>query len=142
MKLIRYEYPQFPVSRAIDRFFDLDLPGFDRFGGLFNDVFGAGTTNEPGADLYEDKDNYYARLELPGMKKDQIDLELENSVLTVSGSREEKDKATEERFSFSRSVSIPDEVDLTKIKAAYAEGVLTVTMPKMETRKPKQIEVK
>jgi HSP20 family protein len=142
MKLIRYEYPQFPAGRSLNRFFDLDFPGFGRFGSLFDEVFGDGGPGEPGAHLFEDKENYYARLELPGMKKDQINVELENAVLTVSGDRTEKTEGREESFRFTRSVSVPDEVSLEKIRANYEDGVLTVTMPKEESRKPKQIAVK
>ncbi len=142
MKLIRYEYPQLSAGHPMNRFFDLDFPGFDRFGSLFDDVFGDAAPGEPGVDVFEDGNNYYARLELPGMKKDQINVELENAVLTVSGTSREETGDRKESFSFNRSVSVPDEVDLGKVRAGYEDGVLTVTMPKKEARKPKQIAVK
>jgi len=143
MKLIRYEYPQSPAASAFNRLFDLGGSSIDRFGSMFDDFF-AGTTgfNQPAADLYEDEHNYYARFELPGLKKDDVDLELENSVLTISSVENKKTKDAEEHISFQRSISVPDGVDLDGVSAGLEAGVLTVTMPKAEARKPRQITVK
>ncbi|MGB0744962.1 MAG: Hsp20/alpha crystallin family protein, partial [Opitutales bacterium] len=93
------------------------------------------------ADLYEDEHNFYARFELPGLKKNQIDLELENSVLTISSAKKEKSDDSENIVSFQRSISVPDGVNLEGVSAALEDGVLTVTMPKAEARKPLQISV-
>jgi len=143
MKLIRYEYPQSPAASAFNRLFDLGGSSIDRFGSMFDDFF-AGTTgfNQPAADLYEDEHNYYARFELPGLKKDDVDLELENSVLTISSVENKKTKDAEEHISFQRSISVPDGVDLDGVSAGLEAGVLTVTMPKAEAGKPRQITVK
>ncbi|PXA03583.1 Hsp20/alpha crystallin family protein [Coraliomargarita sinensis] len=143
MKLIRYEYPQSPAASAFNRLFDLGGSSIDRFGSIFDDFFG-GTTGfaQPAADLYEDEHNYYARFELPGMKKNEVDLELENSVLTISSVSVEKSDESESRASFQRSISVPDGVDLDAVSAAMKDGVLTVTLPKAEARKPRQITVK
>lgn len=143
MKLVRYEYPQTPASSAFNRLFDLGGSSLDRFGSIFDDFFG-GTTgfNQPAADLYEDEQNYYARFELPGLKKDQVDLELENSVLTISSVEDKKTKDVEQHISFQRSISVPDGVALDRVSAGLEDGVLTVTMPKAEARKPRQITVK
>jgi len=93
MKLIRYEYPQSPSVSAFNRLFDLGAPTVERFGSLFDDFFAG--ADQPAVDLYEDVDNFYARLELPGVKKDAVDVELENSILTVSSvvASESKDAA-------------------------------------------------
>jgi Molecular chaperone (small heat shock protein) len=105
--------------------------------------FGAQAAHaQPAVDLYEDDHNYFARLELPGMKKDSIDIELENSVLTISREESKKSKAGEYNYSFNRSIAVPDGVDLTRVEASYVDGVLTVTLPKEEARKPRQISVK
>ncbi|HKK18438.1 MAG TPA: Hsp20/alpha crystallin family protein [Opitutales bacterium] len=143
MKLIRYEYPQSPTASAFNRLFDLGGSSFDRFGSLLDDFF-AGTSGftQPAADLYEDEHNYYARFELPGLKKDDIDLELENSVLTISSVNVEKSEESESRASFQRSISVPDGVELDSVSAELKDGVLTVTLPKAEARKPRQISVK
>jgi HSP20 family protein len=104
----------------------------------------------PAIDLYEDKDSLTFRCELPGMKKEEIDISLHEGVLTVSGERKLEAKLTNaethrsERFAgrFQRSVTLPVSVDAEKIKATYKDGILSVTMPKAEEAKPKQIHVK
>lgn len=143
MKLIRYEYPQTPAASAFNRLFDLGGASLDRFGSMFDEFLaGAAGSQHPAADLFEDADHFYARFELPGFKKDQIDLELENAVLTIRSAHEEKSASGETRRSFQRSISVPDGVALDKVAAKLEDGVLTVTMPKAEARKPRQIEVK
>lgn len=142
MKLIRYEYPQAPATSAFNRLFDLGAPAFERFGSLFDDFFGTELAHhQPATDLYEDDRNFYARMELPGVKKKHIDLELENAVLTVSSTETEETKEEKRSFSFQRSISVPDGVVLDKISAVYEDGVLTVTMPKQEASKPRPIDV-
>jgi HSP20 family protein len=142
MKLIRYEYPQSPAASAFNRLYDLGGSSFDRVGSLFDDIFAAAPGfSQPAADLYEDEHHFFARFELPGLKKDEVDVELENSVLTVSNVKSEKTDKSESRASFQRSISVPDGVDLVKVTAALQDGVLTVTMPKAEARKPRQITV-
>jgi HSP20 family protein len=112
-----------------------------------SDVF---NTWAPALDLYEDKDNLVVRAELPGMKKEDIDLSLHENVITVSGERKNEKKyeggqtSREERFfgRFTRSMKLPKQVEGTKVKAAYKDGVLTVTLPKVEEAKPRQIQIK
>jgi HSP20 family protein len=103
----------------------------------------------PALDLFQDKDSLTVKAELPGMKKEDIDISLHEGFLTISGERkhEEKKKAgevyREERYEgrFSRSVSLPSKVEADKINATYKDGVLTVVLPKAEEAKPKQIQV-
>ena len=103
----------------------------------------------PSLDLYEDKDNLYVRLELPGMKKEDIQLSLHEGSLSIAGERksEEKFKDAEvyraERFfgRFQRTVTLPTAVAVEKVKAQYTDGILTVTLPKAEEAKPKHIAV-
>lgn len=143
MKLIRYEYPQASAASALNRFFDLDGSSMDRFGSLFDGFFAGGTEfTQPAADLYEDERNYYACFELPGLKKDEVDLELENSVLTIGSAKVDRASDSESRMSFQRSISVPDGVIFDAVSAALEDGILTVTMPKAEARKPLQITVK
>lgn len=142
MKLIRYEYPQSPAASAFNRLFNLGDSSWERFGSIFDDIFAtAPGMNQPAADLYEDEHKYYARFELPGVKKNQIDLELENSVLTISSAQSEKTAESESRISFQRSISVPDGVNLEALSASLEDGILTVTMPKAEARKPLQISI-
>lgn len=100
-------------------------------------------------DVYEDKDNLYVRAELPGMKREDIDLSMHEGSLSISGERksEENFKNSElyraERFfgRFQRTVTLPTTVAVDKVKATYKDGILTVTLPKAEEAKPKQISV-
>jgi len=103
----------------------------------------------PALDLYEDKDGLVVKVELPGMKKEDISISLEDEVLTVSGERKyeaPQDAVTTCRCErvlgrFERCVSLPCKVDAGKINAVYADGVLTVTLPKAEEAKLKQIPI-
>lgn len=143
MKLIRYEYPQTLGGSAYDSLLELGAPAFARFGPLWGDLF-AGTSgcNQTAADLYEDDDNYYARLELPGVKKSDINLELENSVLEISRVQAEGEKAFKQNVNFRGSISVPDGVAFDRVSASHQGGILIVTMPKQEARKPRKIAVK
>ncbi len=103
----------------------------------------------PALDVYEDKDNYTVKAELPGMKKEDIHVSLQDGSLSISGERksETKPEAGEvyraERYfgRFQRTVTLPTSVAADKVKAQYKNGILTVTLAKTEASKPKQIDV-
>jgi HSP20 family protein len=103
----------------------------------------------PVVDLLEDKDNLIVRAELPGLNKDDIDVSLHDGALTISGERKSEQKREEaqtyrtERFSgrFQRSIGLPVPVTADKVSASYKDGILTITLPKTEESKPKQIQV-
>jgi len=126
----------------IDRLFESPLAEFKRASQLLS-----GWT--PALDMHEDKDNVVVVMELPGMKKEDIDISLHNGSLTISGERKNEEKYGDaevyraERFvgKFQRSVTLPAPVSADKVTAQYKEGVLTITLPKSEEAKPKQIEV-
>lgn len=127
----------------IDRLFEAPLSELARTSQLLS-----GWT--PALDISEDKDNVYVRVELPGMRKEDIDVSLHNGSLSVSGERksEENYKDAEvyrsERFfgRFQRTVTLPSEVDAEKIRAQYKDGLLDIVLPKAEEAKPKHIDVK
>ena len=104
----------------------------------------------PALDLYEDKESIFVKAEVPGMKKEELEITLHDGTLTLSGERKEPTllegttAIRTERFigRFSRSVSLPSSVDADKVKAAYRDGILTVVLPKAEDAKPKQIQIK
>ncbi len=104
----------------------------------------------PLADITEDDKEYLVKIEIPGMKRDEVKVSMESGVLTISGERklekEEKSKKyhrVERAYgSFSRSFVIPDDVVAEKIDAEFKEGILQVHLPKGEHAKPKTIEVK
>src|SRR5437588_12191789 len=126
----------------IDRLFEVPLAELARGSQLLS-----GWT--PALDVFEDSSNVYVRAELPGMKKEEIELSLHDGSLSLSGERktEEKFKDAEvyraERFvgRFQRTVSLPTPVARDKVKAQYKDGILTVTLPKAEEAKPKHIDV-
>jgi HSP20 family protein len=103
----------------------------------------------PALDVHEDKDNFVVQAELPGMKREDIDVSLQDGALSISGERKVEKKYEEaeiyrtERFfgKFQRTVTLPTPVAADKVKAQYKDGVLTITLPKTEAAKPKQIDV-
>ncbi len=113
------------------------------FESTLSDFMAPGFDQRFPVDLYEDQDNTYVRAELPGVNRDDINVEMVDGYLTISASR--KRPAAEgqggETFSLSRSVSIAEGVQADKVSAAYENGVLTVTLPKKEEAKPKKITV-
>jgi len=126
----------------IDRLFEVPLAELARTSQLLS-----GWT--PALDLHEDKDNLFVKIELPGMKKEDINISLHDGSLSISGERrsEEKTENTEvyrsERFvgRFQRTVTLPAPIAVDKVKADYKDGILTITLPKTEEAKPKQIDV-
>jgi HSP20 family protein len=127
----------------IDRLFDNPLSSLTEL----SQPFSGGWV--PALDVYEDRDNYVVKMELPGMKKDQIDISLHDGVLSVSGERKEEEKHEDaetyrsERFfgRFQRSVALPAAVSAEEVNASYQDGILTITLPKAEEAKPKQITI-
>lgn len=107
------------------------------------------TGRVPALDVFEDKDNYVVKAELPGMKREDIQVSFHEGSLSISGERksEQKHKDAEiyraERYygQFERTVTLPTAVAADKVSAQYKDGVLTVTLPKTEEAKPKQINV-
>ena len=103
----------------------------------------------PAVDVYEDAQKVVLKLEVPGVKAEDLDIKLENQRLTIKGERkfEEQEKAEnyhriERRFgSFVRSFTLPQTVDTEAVSAAYDAGVLTVTLAKKAEAQPKQVKV-
>jgi|SRR5580704_16710470 HSP20 family protein len=103
----------------------------------------------PPVDVYEDEHQIVLKLEVPGMKESDLDVQLENNVLTVKGERKFETEEKEENFhrierrygSFYRSFTIPSTVNPDSVKASYEAGVLKVELEKRAEAKPKQIKV-
>jgi HSP20 family protein len=104
----------------------------------------------PMVDTYEKDDALVIQAELPGVKKEDISLDIDNRVLTIRGERRyeddvnQKDYHRQERFygKFQRSFTLPDNVDPNRVDANYSDGVLKVTLPKTEESQTKKIEIK
>lgn len=92
-------------------------------------------------DSYSDDDAYHVVAELPGVSKDDIDVRLENAVLSISGERKVSREDGERAFKFKRAITVGDDIDPEKVTARHEDGVLTVTLPKAEERKPRAITV-
>ncbi len=103
----------------------------------------------PAVDIYENDDAFVATADLPGLKKDDIDVSLEDSVLTVSGERKFETSEGEGTYrrveraygTFRRSFTLPRGVDGAKVEAKFEDGVLTLTLPKTEIAKGRKITV-
>jgi len=125
---------------------------------LFNTVFdspqsaGQGTVLRrwvPAMDLVESGDHFVLRADLPGMSEDDIEIELEDGTLTVSGERKAEHEEREEGFhrversfgAFSRSLTLPKGIDADAVAASFDRGVLEIRIPKPEARKPRRIEI-
>jgi len=152
MNLIRWQRPVLTpwaslgrltdLRDEIDRLFESPLNELSRSSNLLS-----GWT--PALDVFEGKDSFTVKAELPGMKKEDIEVTLHDGSLSISGERKVETKHEDaevyraERFfgRFQRTVTLPAPVAGDKIKAHYKDGVLTITLPKTEEAKPKQIDV-
>ena len=145
------------INRGGDVLDPSDLLSRD-FETMFNRWMGGRETNgtQPlapyGVDIREDNDHFYVEAELPGFKKDEIDITLENQTLTIAAQRRVETKQGDEkkgelllherRYSrFLRSFTLPPTVDEASVNARLADGVLTVTINKREETKPRKIKV-
>ena len=103
----------------------------------------------PLINLTEDKDNYYVRAELPGVKGDELDIQVTANNLAISGERKIAEEGESARYhrrereagSFSRMIGLPGDINPDKVDAKLANGILTVKVSKAEAAKPKQITV-
>jgi HSP20 family protein len=142
MKLTRFT-PSFDLGRVadFDQWLRHPFSGIPAVGQFLNELLPAGASGRLATDVHEDKDNFYALFELPGVKKEDVKVEVHDRLLTVSAERREKSDEKEESFSLSRSISVPEGIKGDAIIAKLEDGVLTVTLPKQEQRKPRSIEV-
>lgn len=135
-----------------------ELSGFqDEMNQLFEDFFGRMPTRRmfaegfwaPLMDIEETKDEILVKAELPGMRKEDVKIQINNDVLSITGERKREEETREKTYhrieraygKFQRMIRLPTEVDATKVKATYESGVLTVKLPKSEQAKPKEIAI-
>jgi HSP20 family protein len=122
------------------------------FDSFFQGRAGNGTGRRwiPAMDLVETADHLVLRADLPGMTEDDVDIEIKDGVLTVTGERKGEHEERSEGFyrverafgSFSRSLSLPDGVDAGAVSARFDKGVLEVKIPKPEEAKPQRVQIK
>ncbi len=132
----------------------------DRMNRIFDDAFRGGSRQDeeewalggswaPPVDIYEQDGTLVLKAELPGIDPKDVDVRVENNVLTLHGERKFDQEVKRENChrversygTFSRSFTLPNVVDTGNIKAEFKDGVLRVTMPKREEAKPKQIQI-
>lgn len=122
---------------------------------LFNNFFGRAaedqnlTTWAPAVDIYEGEHELVVKADLPDVKPEELDIRVENNILSIRGERKFEKKTDEKNYlrveraygSFARSFSLANSANTEAIKADYKDGVLTLSIPKREEAKPKQIKV-
>lgn len=145
MALVRWEPVRelHSIQQEMNRLFDtvFDSPAPSATGGTRRWI--------PPMDLVETTDHFVLRADLPGLGEGDVKLEVQDKVLTVSGERRFEHEAKRDGFvriergagSFSRSLTLPDGVDLDAITASFDKGVLEVRIPKPEQRKPRRVEI-
>jgi HSP20 family protein len=151
MRLTRYQRPNVWAWSAFDQLTNLR----DEINRLFDgsEVNGASDAFNvwaPAVDLLEDKDSLILRAEVPGMRKEDIDISLHENTVTISGERRDEKKYEEGAQSsrqersfgrFTRSLALPKQVDTAQVRASYKDGILTVTLPKAAGARPRQIQI-
>jgi HSP20 family protein len=128
----------------------------DQINRLFNQAFERSSEDAnltpwaPSVDIYETEHELVVKADLPEVKPEELDIRVENNILTIRGERKFEKKVNEDNYlrversygSFSRSFSLANTVNTEAIKADYKDGVLTLSIPKREEAKPKQIRVR
>jgi HSP20 family protein len=131
-----------PFSSEINRLFD----------SLFEPANGQANRSQrwaPAMDLIEAEDHFLLKADLPGLGEDDVAIEVQDNVLTVSGERKTEHERKEKGFyrlersfgRFSRSLTLPEGVDADRISASFDKGVLAISIPKPEERKPRRISI-
>ncbi|MFH1111451.1 MAG: Hsp20/alpha crystallin family protein [Patescibacteria group bacterium] len=136
MAIVRWT-PLFPATDEFDKWFE-DWPGLSRMSNFV-----------PALDVYQTKDSVVVETPLAGIDPDNINISIENDVLTLEGKSEKKSEVDEKNYyrkevrygSFHRSVALPVAVSGAKAKATYEKGVLKITIPKEQRAKPKTVKV-
>jgi len=150
--LVRRVWPSRPTFESpfadFDQFRHQLLRLFDAVGESALESVGAGVF--PPVNISQDNDNIYVRAEVPGIDPKDLEITALGRRLSISGKRaiaKESDRASYHRKEraegeFNRTVNLPLEIDLVSVDARYKNGILTVTLPKAEVAKPRQIQVK
>ena len=111
--------------------------------------FWEGHTKAPLVDVYEENDAIVLKAEIPGLKKDELDVSIAEDAITLSGKKKEVKEVKKENFyrkeiregSFFRTIPLPCAIDRDKVKASYKEGILEISLPKAAAEKKKELKV-
>ncbi len=148
-------------NTAFDRLFEVEdffngVPALRRsFNSLFDAMLRPGVLKEsdysiPALDLYRKEGSYFIECALPGMKKEDVTIDIEANVITISGKYNKEEQEDDKRYhyrelrrgSFSRSVTFPDNIEVDKVKANFDKGMLTIELPAIAPTKAKKVEIK
>lgn len=141
MTLLKRDYRFGDSINGMDRFFDRSFWDSDFWPGLASG-FPTGSFGERfPVDIYGDGESYFLVAELPGVQKEDVDLKLENAVLTINAKRKRGEGENATEHSMTRSITVGDDINPDEVMAKLENGVLTVTLPKVEERKPKSIAI-
>ncbi|MCK5817576.1 MAG: Hsp20/alpha crystallin family protein [Candidatus Marinimicrobia bacterium] len=144
MMLVKRNYSSPSVEHYYNNLFDNFLGG-----SLLDSEACESVDWSPRMEVEESENAFFLNVEVPGMKKKDIDISIKESVITISGEKKAKEHKNESAYylnevrygKFSRSFKLPGNVDIDKIKGSWNEGVLTVEVPKTEIAKPRKIEI-
>ena len=132
------------LRQAMDRLFDDSIINPSRL----TSVFGEGAALP--IDMYETDENVVVRANVPGVKPEEMDITITGNTLTINGETKQEQEVKRENYfrqertygTFTRNITLPSSLETDKAEAAFENGVLTLTIPKAEEMKPKQIKVK
>jgi len=122
---------------------------------LFDDFFFFSPTSlfkndwDPSIEIVEEKDAIYVKAEMPGIEEKDLEVKIEDNILTLSGEKKEEKKEEKKNYVFSerkfgsfyRSINLPEGIDKDKVKATFKKGVLSIDIPKKEVKEPKKIAI-
>ena len=136
MPIIRFD----PFFKELSRFFEEE----------FVPMIPSIKFTEPAIDVYEENNNIIVEAEVPGMDPKDIDIEIENNTLRISGKTEKKEEVKEKNYyrkeirkgAFERVITLPAEVKEDKIEATMKDGILRIVLPKKKSSASKKIEIK
>lgn len=131
----------------------------DKINRMFDDTFRSLSISDreemetgnwtPSVDVVENNDNYLVKADIPGVKKDDLKVDVKNGTLVIKGEKKQEEKVEKDNYirversygNFIRSFTLPTNVDSSKINAKFTDGVLEITIPKKEEAKPKEVKI-
>lgn len=145
MALVRWDpfREMMTLRNAMDRMFE------DSMVRRYQDVSESGEGYLP-LDVYQTENDFVVRASMPGAKPEEVDISLTGDTLTIKGEHKEEQEIKEQNYarkeirygSFNRSIVMPTQIQSDKVEATFDNGILTLTLPKAEAVKPKQIKIK
>lgn len=148
MALMRWTPPR-EMERLMDEFFEKPFLRFRRNFPILS-KFNGDEMSHPAVDMYDNENEIVVKAEIPGVEKENVNISLTNNTLTIKGETKKEEEVKEEDYYYSershgkfvRTLSLPEEIDVDKVKADFKDGILEIHLPKTPEAKPKEIKVK